>query len=112
VTATTHPIQGGAASYFVLSHWDRKTAEPMTRFNVAVASVPCCVTPDRNGKRVIVAGARVMPWMAVFSLESGRCLYEYQKLRGTPLCLAVAPRNNRLLASLGDRLQVFTMESI
>ena len=110
LTATTEPIRSGSASYLTICHWETATGKPKNQFNVAVASVPCSIAPDRGGKRVIIAGGGD-PWMAVFNLENGKCLHDYQSLRGTPLCLAVAPQNNRLLAALDtDCLQVFGLE--
>ena len=111
VTATTEPVAERDRSFLIICHWETKTGKPIKQFNLAVESIPCCIAPDRGGTRVIIAGGGSEPWMGVFSLESGRCLHAYEELRGTPLSLAVAPLNNRLLATLeNDRLQLFGLE--
>jgi hypothetical protein len=112
VTATTQPIRANGLSYLVVSHWATSSGKPLNRLNLAVESIPCCIAPDQGGKRIILGGASDEPWMGAWNLEDGRCLHLYDVLKGAPLCLAVAPHNNRVLAALSnERLQVFGMET-
>lgn len=112
ILATTQPIEHRGMSYLIIAHWDAKTGKPINQFNIAVESVPCSIAPDRGGKRVIISGCSDAPWMGIWSLQDGRCLYAFEHFRGTPLSLAVSPHNNRLLAALDTaRLQVFGLET-
>jgi WD40 repeat protein len=112
ILATTQPIEHRGTSYLIIAHWDAKTGKPINQFNIAVETVPCCIAPDRGGKRVVIGGGQGDPWMGIWSLQDGRCLYAFDHFRGTPLSLAVSPHNNRLLAALDSaRLQVFGLET-
>ncbi len=109
ITATTAPIAAQGYSYLVIAHWDAKTGKPINDIKLRVGSIPCCFAPDRGGIRVMIGGAG--PWLGVFNMETGHCLHIYEELRGTPLSLAVAPLNNRVLAALANnRLQLFGLE--
>ncbi len=111
ISASTEPVAYQGASYVAISHWHARTGRTEGEVHVAVQSPRCCITPDRNGQRILLGGG-AHPWLKVLSLQDGRCLYEYSRLLGVPLCLAVAPHNNRLIAAMATRcLQVFGMET-
>ena len=111
VTATTRPIQSGGLNYLVIHHWNSKSGKPIDRFNLAVESASACISPDRGGQRVILGGGGDIPWLGVWSLERGQCRHIYDRVEGAPICLAVSPTNNRVMAALHNyRLQLFGLE--
>jgi hypothetical protein len=111
LTAATHAVRAGGTNYLVVCHWDTKTGKPQDQFNIAVDSTPCCIIPDRGGKRIIISGGGTDPWMGVWSLERGQCRHIYDDLRGSPISLAVSPLNNRIIAAMhNERLQLFGLE--
>ncbi len=112
VIGITEPVGYRGTSYLTIARWDAKSGELLDEINASIRSIPCCVAPDRGGRRVIIGGGEDQPWLAIASLQNGRCLYEFEHLRGTSLSLAVSPHNNRILAALDTRrLQVFGMET-
>jgi len=111
ITATTHPVRDSGSNFLVVCHWDTKTGKPKDRFSIGIDSTPCCMIPDRNGTRIIIAGGGSDPWMGVWSLERGQCKHVYDDMQGAPVSLAVSPLNNRVLAALhNEQLQLFGIE--
>ncbi len=110
ITATTFPVRHDGGSFLLLNRRETGTGDDVNEIPLSVNSIPCCVAPDQIGKRVLIGGGGEFPWLCAFQLDNGRLLHVYDALRGAPICLAVAPHNNRVIASLNTgRLQVFGM---